>query len=77
MNLGDDFIFILVIAILDVCLVLAGFCLGFICKIPNEYFSNKYKPKDSKIIDINETRAIVDDEEYITTTITSKRKIEK
>ena len=72
-----DFTVFIIISILDLCLVVIGTLFGIYLKSSGE--SDKYfKIKNSStIIDVTEVKSIIEDTEYITTTIKHKRKIEK
>ena len=72
-----DFTVFIAISILDLCLVIIGTLFGIYLKSSGE--SDKYfKTKNSStIIDVTEVKSVIDDTEYITTTIKHKRKIEK
>ena len=71
-----DFTVFIIISILDLCLVVIGTLFGIYLKSSGE--SDKYfKIKNSStIIDVTEVKSIIEDTEYITTTIKHKRKIE-
>lgn len=69
-----DFTVYIIIAIIDACLVVVGVLFGMVLKAPINIFSKK---KSSTVVDVEEVRCVIDDTEYITTTIKTKRKIEK
>lgn len=74
----NDFTVCVIIAVIDICLVIAGILVGLIIKHPSNNFTyNNKKHTDTTIIDVEEVKGVVDNIEYTTTTIKTKRELEK